>query len=233
MAGPATILRELHRLQRHLQDLQNEIDRGPRTLKAQEAKAAKQEESLKDANEAVKKLKVSIHEKEVSLKIKVDDIAKHQKQLNEITSKKEYDALQAEIASGKRACQKLEDDILDVMTEVEAKTARIPEIEKQAKQIKADVYRVVDDIQTRRNGLVDLVVEARKQLKEVEATLPQDVKAQYDRMVAVMGAQALASVHGRTCTACHTEITAQNYNELMQGRYVPCKSCGRLLYLPE
>jgi predicted CXXCH cytochrome family protein len=43
----------------------------------------------------------------------------------------------------------------------------------------------------------------------------------------------MAAVQGRTCSACHSEITAQNYNELLQELFVVCKSCDRILYLPE
>ena len=48
MVGPGATLRELHHLRRHARDLQAEIERGPRTLKAQQAKVVKQEELLRD-----------------------------------------------------------------------------------------------------------------------------------------------------------------------------------------
>src|SRR5262249_43482312 len=115
MPGPAAILRELHRLQRHVKDLQSEMERGPRTIKAQEKAVAKKEELLLEGHETLKRLKIATHEKEVSLKSKHQQIAKHEKQLNEATGKKEYDALQAEVTAEKQACRRLEDDILDTM----------------------------------------------------------------------------------------------------------------------
>ncbi|HEV3255602.1 MAG TPA: hypothetical protein VG013_01855 [Gemmataceae bacterium] len=233
MAGPGTILRELHRLRRHARDLQAEIERGPRTLKAQQAKVGKQEEWLRDGQEALKRLKVGMHEKEVSLKSKLQQIAKHEKQLNEATGKKEYDALQAEIASDKRAYQRLEDEILDIMAETETRTGQLPELERAVQRAKEEAAKVVEDIQARRNDLTERLNEVHKQLKEVETSLPADVKAQYDRMLSARGEDALSSVQGRTCTACYTDITAQNYNELLQGQFVLCKTCGRMLYLPE
>ena len=42
---------------------------------------------------------------------------------------------------------------------------------------------------------------------------------------------ALAGVEKRTCTACYTEMTAQNLHDLKQGGFVMCKSCGRALYM--
>ncbi len=48
-----------------------------------------------------------------------------------------------------------------------------------------------------------------------------------------MGPDGMAAVKNRSCAACSTEITAQSYNELLQEQFVACKSCGRILYLPE
>jgi len=233
MPGPGAIMRELHRLRRHATDLQNEIERGPRTLKSQQTKVSKQEELLRDGHDSLKRVKVGMHEKEVSLKTRLQQIAKHEKQLNEATGKKEYDALQAEISADKRACQRLEDEILDLMAEGETRTAQLPELERGVQRAREEAARVIEDVQTRRNELTDRLNEVHKQLKEVEASLPADVKAQYDRMLQARGEDALSSVQGRTCTACYTDITAQNYNELLQGQFVICKTCGRMLYLPE
>src|SRR5205807_1925742 len=97
MPGPAAILREIHRLRRHAEDLQKRIEQGPRLLRAQQANVSKQEEALRLAQDEIKKLKVTMHDKEVSLKTKNQNIVKHEKQLNQATSKKEYDALKSEI----------------------------------------------------------------------------------------------------------------------------------------
>src|SRR6266851_4381340 len=112
MSGPAVIFREIHRLRRHTQNLQEQLERIPRQLKVQQGKAGRQEEVLREAQEALKKLKVTVQTKEKTLKDRHGQIAKYQKQLNEVTSKKEYDALQVEIAGAKADCQRLEDEIL-------------------------------------------------------------------------------------------------------------------------
>ena len=43
MVSSASILREIHRLRRHAKNLQDEIERLPRLLRAQQVKAARQE----------------------------------------------------------------------------------------------------------------------------------------------------------------------------------------------
>ncbi len=233
MPGPAGILRELHRLRQHARDLQTEIDRGPRTLKAQEEKLGKQDQSVRDFQESIKKLKVAILQKESQLKAKQQQVAKHEKQRNEAREKKEYDALGVEIASDKKEVQKLEDEILQDMEEVEQRTAQLPEKEKEVQKAKQEVARVIDDIQTRRKSLTELLQKAHEQIAAEEAKLPEDIMPQYNRLVTARGADALSAVEGRTCTACYTDITAQNYNDLWQELFVVCKNCGRIQYLAE
>ena len=132
MAGPATpasTLREVHRLRRHAKELQDEIERAPRVLKARQTKITNEENALKEGQEELKRLKVSALEKESQLKGLQQNIAKHEKQKNEATSKKEYDGLGVEIASDKKKCQDLEDEILDALTKIDEQTARIPALE--------------------------------------------------------------------------------------------------------
>ncbi len=231
MSGPAVVFRELHRLRRFAHELQEQIDRQPRLQKAQQAKVARQEENYRQAQDAVKHLKVEIHGKEGALKSTHGQIAKYERQLNEAGAKKEYDALQHEIADAKTACQRLEEEIFAGMTEIEEKTARLPELDQAVKQAKEEYAKFESGMTERLAGFRAQLAETQAQLQAHEAELPVKLRGQYERFVAAQGHDALATVHGQTCAACYTEITAQQYNELQQELFVLCKSCGRILYL--
>jgi len=233
MSGPGPILRELHRLRRHAKNLHDEIERLPRQIKAQQGKVARQEEVLRQAQEALKKLKVATSEKEKSLKAKHQDIARYQKQRDEATGKKEYDALQHEIAAAQEMCRQLEDEILNSLMESDERTAQLPELEKALKQAKDELANFDQISAGRRAVLTEELQRTQQQIQEVEATLPDGTRQDYARMVAARNEDALAVVQDRNCTACYTGITAQQSNELVQGMFVVCKSCGRILYLPE
>jgi uncharacterized protein len=232
MSGPATILREIHRLRKNAHDLQSEIDRLPIKLRAQQAKITRQEAEAQESHDLLKKLKVAGHEKDSELKALQQLMAKHEKQLAEATTRKEYDALRVEIADDKKKIQAKEDQILENMGAVEEHSAKLPEAEKAVKQAKEEFKQHEKDAQARLANLREQLVQVQKQIKEVEATLPDDIRPQYERMVGSRGEDAMAAVENRTCMACYTEITAQAYNDLMLSQFVFCKSCGRALYLP-
>jgi len=233
MPAPAVIVRELHRLQRSAHDLREEMGRAPRQTELQQAKAEKQQARYHEEQEALKRLKVDTHKKETDLKSKQQLIEKHQIQLNQASSRKEYDALKTEIALELNQCKQIEDEILNMFEETDRLAAELPALAESVKAAREETARAVQEIEKRKGELGQRLTEVEKEIKEVEGQLPADVKTQYDRLIAYRGEDALAALNGRTCTACYTEITAQNYNDLRNGQFVICKSCGRILYLSE
>ena len=138
MAGPAVLIRESHRLRRFIRELQEQIERAPRVLKPQQAKVAHQETLLREAQETLKKVKISIHEKEVTFKATHTQLNKHNQQLQTSSGKKEYDALQLELKHEREQIAALEEEILNAMGETEERTAQLPELEANVKKAKQD-----------------------------------------------------------------------------------------------
>ena len=100
-------------------------------------------------------------------------------------------------------------------------------------QAKAEYADHEKSSQARLGDLKGQLVKVQQSIKAVENSLPADVRPAYERLVAARGEDAMAAVQNRTCMACYTEITAQAFNDLMLSQFVLCKSCGRVLYLPE
>src|SRR3954469_3256970 len=99
MAGTASILKELHRLRRHIKDLEAKIEQAPKQLAIHKKKLANQEEIFKQAQDHIKSLVLQTREKEGAIKSVQAQINKYLKQLDGAANKKEYDTLQSEITS--------------------------------------------------------------------------------------------------------------------------------------
>jgi predicted nucleic acid-binding Zn-ribbon protein len=231
MATPAEIFREIHRLRRYLKDLNTRHEQAPKLQKQQADKLARQEEGLKQAHDAIKHLKVHIHEKDVSIRTEQDIIRKYEKQLKEmITSKKEYDALTHEIAQAKATIGKLEDEALAMIGESEERAAKLPEIEATVKKAREDFAKFEQDQAESLRRYDEEKARSEAELKAAEASLAEDIRTPYLRLAAAKGADALASVQHGTCAACYTEVTPQMASDLRRGLYLVCKMCGRILY---
>jgi hypothetical protein len=77
------------------------------------------------------------------------------------------------------------------------------------------------------------LVRLEGELVQAEKALPADLKADYERVVRSKGADSLALSEDGVCTGCGQQITLNMQNELKLSMLIFCRSCGRLLYLPE
>jgi len=93
----ADTLRECHRLRKHIKNLQEEIDRGPRILKAIQARLDKEQLEHKDHYETITKLKLKQRDDEGTLKQTETRLKKLEEQLTGISVQKEFEAKRSEI----------------------------------------------------------------------------------------------------------------------------------------
>lgn len=227
------ILRDLHLALLKTRDLRSEIEQGPRKLRVHKAKVEQQKKKLEEEQAAIKQLKVRIHEKELNVKDNELKIAKHQSQMSQVTTNKEYQALKHEIESERMASKRIEDEILEIMLTLEARSKALPEFEKAVRQAEEEVARAEKELAGRIEEKKQMLKQAEADLAAAEAALPTGVVPIYKRMFASLGADALSPLNGRFCTGCNTEATSQQINELRANQVVTCKSCGRLLYWGE
>ena len=232
MGGPASLFREIHALRSYAHSLQEQLDRLPRQLKAQQARVTAAEAALKAAQERVRQLKVEATTKEKTFKSKGELLARYEEQLAGIQSKKEYDAKQLEIAFTKTEIAQLEDEILQAMSEGEAEAARLPQLEQALAKVRDEVSQFEAEMAPKKATWEAEFSSTQAKIKELEPNIPKNVRAAYERTVASMGHDGFAPVREQVCGGCRAEITAQMQNELEADLFVMCRSCGRILYLP-
>jgi predicted nucleic acid-binding Zn-ribbon protein len=233
MPGPASLFREIHRLRRFARDLQEQLDRIPKQRKVHQARIQKREDDLRTTRELIRKLELTAREKEKDHQGRQAQLRRYEEQINQVGSKKEYDALQLEIAHARTECNRLEDEALAALTEGDEKEQQVPALEKAVQEAKDELARFEAQVAPRRADLEAQLAQTHKELTAVEAEIPEDLLPQYKRTIASLGPDGMSAVKERTCTACYTEIIDQYQYDLEQDRFVVCSSCGRILYLPE
>lgn len=225
------LLREAHRLRRHLRELKAEIDLGPRVLKIQEQKLAAAKQAHADAHDRVQKLKLKIRDDEGTLKQVNGQLAKFEKQLNDAASPKEYEGKKSEIRQAQEKISALEEAILLGMEELEQKTAHLPTDDKVWADAQAEFEQFKVDAKERLERLVADQKASLTELAKVDAGLPPAVKPAYDRLVKAYGPDGMAALSGKVCGQCRVGISDQARNDITAGKFVCCSTCGRALYL--
>lgn len=232
MSETTASLQQLHRLLLKLRDVRDELDRGPRQIKARETLVKKAEDELTQRRAALTQTRAAADRKSLDLKSNEAKINSLQAKLNAATTNREFDIIRGQIDADRVANSVLEDEILEVLDNVDRLQAEIGAAERKLGDAKAELQKKTDEVAAARAGLEQQAAELEQQVARTDVFLTGDARLKYNRLVATYSADALAQVDGKICTSCYTSVTPQQKVLLNSGQIVFC-SCGRLLYVPE
>lgn len=149
-----------------------------------------------------------------------------------VTSPKDLESLQREIASLAKRQQDLEDVVLEIMERNEAATARVSELQDRV----ASVRTKADDASARRTSATgELDAETTRVTKErevVAGSVPDDLLKLYDKLRAQQGGVGAAKLFQRRCEGCRLELNITELNEIRaaaRDEVLRCENCRRIL----
>ncbi len=233
MTFSAASLRELHRIHRQLSDLRERLDRGPKQIKARQATIAAAEEKLAKTQAESKAGRIACDAQQLNLRSGEAKILELETKLNQAGTNREYQALRDQIAADKMANSVLADEILEAMEKVDGHKKFIGEAEQQVIKAKEELSKVQQTVRSQAESLLSDVHRLEEELRTAEAALPAEFREPYQRIVKAKGEDALAQVDAESCGGCHQQLTPNVLSQLASAKAVFCKTCGRLLYLPE
>jgi predicted nucleic acid-binding Zn-ribbon protein len=233
MALTAEALRELHRIHRQLAELRDRRERGPKQVAAREANLAKLTAALEQIRNTAKQTRLAVDRKQLDLKTGEQKIVDLRAKLNTAASNKEYQALLEQIAAAEMAGSVLSDEILEGLEKIDEIDRAVGEAAARCEGGRQEVTKTKDAMESSIAAIQTDIQRLETQLAHAEASLPPEVRADYERIVRSKGAEGLAEVEDGVCTGCGRQITLNMQNELKLSRMVFCKTCGCLLYPSE
>ncbi len=231
MSSMADGLRELHRLHLKLQSVLDQLDRGPRQIKARQKATQKKQELVVEHQELLKQLRLAADEKSLQLRSNETKIADLKAKLNSATSNREFDIIKSQIEADTMANSVLEDEILEALEKVDRTQKAIADAQAECDAALEQEKKVAADVAEREPQLRGQADAVRGELEVAERVIPASTMPNYRRLVQAHGAGALASVENKACTACFALLSPQQMIELRGESPVFCRTCGRLLYL--
>jgi uncharacterized protein len=240
MPAAAADLRELHTLHQRAKALRDRLTSGPKTVAARQAAMATRQAALDTARKALQDARVQLKKKEHTvqgLNARIDD---RKVKLNLVKKNEEYKAIQNEIALENSQVDKIEGAMLEEME-------RVDEMAKRVAAEEADLKKLGSEIEAIRQSVESQAADQRAQLAELEtavvdaeAIIPEDLRERYRRTIKQYGAEAMAPAEYdakaqlASCSGCFVSLTTQGLNELLNSIHITfCKTCGRILYLPD
>ncbi|MFE4650758.1 C4-type zinc ribbon domain-containing protein [Streptomyces sp. NBC_01724] len=149
-----------------------------------------------------------------------------------VTSPKDLESLQREIASLAKRQGDLEDVVLEVMERRESAQERVTELTARVSAVQAKV----DDATARRDAatqaLDDETATVTKEREVVAGSVPADLLKLYDRLRAQSGGVGAARLYQRRCEGCRLELNITEVNDVKAASpdtVLRCENCHRIL----
>jgi uncharacterized protein len=227
------VLRTLHRIHRQLTDLRERSDHGPKRVSATAANVAYREAELVKAQTELKKMRVASDQKQLQLKGGEEKVKDLQRKLNMAASNREYQALKDQIAADQMTNSVLADEILEALETIDQFHGKVAEMEANLTAARAKAAEVRKEVDEQEPLIRGDISRLETELKQTEASLPPDTFQLYQRIVRQKGEDALAAIENEYCGGCHQHVPLNVVAEVMLLHPMFCKTCGRLLYMPE
>ncbi|RLS34571.1 MAG: phospholipase [Planctomycetota bacterium] len=224
-------VRTLHRLHRQLEDLRGQLTAGPRAIDARTKLLDAASSKLATIQAEVKKAKMVADQKQLQLRSSETRLNDLDAKLNACKTNREYQILQDQIAADKMALKVLEDEILEALERVDSIRLTQPAAEAEVSAAEKVLADIKAKVSAEKAALESEVSRVSGDLERAEAELPPDSRDPYRRSVKSKGADGMAVVDGESCGGCYQQLTGNMVAELSMARVVPCRSCGRLLYM--
>jgi predicted nucleic acid-binding Zn-ribbon protein len=159
---------------------------------------------------------------------------KAERNMESISTQREYEALDKEIRDAAEKEQQFRKDL-------QREERILSEIEEQMKQSTALIEQQEADLEERRRGIEAEIAETRAQMevlanreKELTPGLDPEVLFKFERIIRNKMNRGIVPIRGGVCMGCHMILPAQFANTVRLGKEIVfCPYCSRILFYEE
>jgi uncharacterized protein len=157
-------------------------------------------------------------------------LKKYQGQLMQVKNQQQYAAAWKEIDATRKHVKELEESVLKNMTESDALQQQLDARKGGHEALQAKYDQAHSDWQ---HSLSDLRSEAeglKKRAAQIEATLPERLRNEFQKIYRQRQQIAVSRVNVDTCSTCRTRVRPQVAQQLKRGELIHCEGCHRILF---
>lgn len=234
MENQIKMLIELQGLDSEIFDRKRMLDGIPGRIKALDGELKSKSENLKNLEEESKRLQAKRKEKEIDLETKEQTIKKHQIQLYQVKTNKEYAALEKEIASTKADSSLLEEGIIGLLDQIDEVQKNISKEKENLEQEKKKTDAEKKEIEEERKRTETEFNDLSNRRKEFAVKIDNDILSKYERILYNKDGLAMVPIINEACGGCNMNLPPQVINEAKLKKDLTfCGNCARILYAEE
>ncbi len=230
----AELLRRLHNILSQKEELDSQLKRGPRQIKAGETMIANAQAAADEAKENLKKAKLASDEKQLQLKTREARIEELKAKLNMAASNREFDTFKEQIAADEQANAVQSDEILESFDRIDALQEKLDQANAELEKQQSDQAKRIKEVEQRLETVRENAKHVDEQLAQAESEIPSQAKANYLRLTQSKGEEALAPLENNdSCGGCNQILTTHVFDQLRRSIMVNCPNCNAFLYIAE
>jgi len=208
-----------------LSELPREIEEIDSIIQARKHSLEVADEELADLNGRKEPLEVELKENQSIL-----DAA--DARIKKIKTNKEFLALQREIDIAKKRKSDLEEQILQIMEKIEARTKERERISKSFESDRVVLDEKKEVLLNKQRDLQAIIDKLKGQLDDLRVKVDRALLSRYDRIKEKRNGLVVVECVDGVCMGCHIHIQPQLYNDLVKGeKMISCPACQRILYI--
>ncbi|WP_020613656.1 zinc ribbon domain-containing protein [Sediminispirochaeta bajacaliforniensis] len=215
-------------------EIEQEIRDIPKVLNTKTELLNRLKKSYVEKNGQVEETKEQIRR----LRIRLDD-AEHQregyeKQMDQISTQREYEALDKEIKDATEKEQHLRKEILRQEKELEELSYSLEQEESMIRQQEEELHAEQERIELESEDKRILLRELEKEEQEISPGLDEEILFKFERIIRSKAGLGIVPVKDSVCTGCHMMLPAQFENDVRSGENILfCPYCSRILFYEE
>lgn len=160
------------------------------------------------------------------------NITRSEANLKGITTQKEYQAVNKEIASAKKLIVELEEQILQKITRGDELKEELASMEENAATLEQNIAGQKAEVSARIDAEELTAAADAKTRDEILKSIPAGLLKRYEKLRGARRGIAVVEARDGGCLGCNMHIPPQMYNNLFRGEeLITCPHCQRILVL--
>ena len=228
-----SVVRNLHQHLVQIADMKNQIERGPRQVKAAILQVETAKDALQKCKESIKQKKMDADRKQLQLREREAKVHDWEGKMNAAKNNREFQAIKEQIAADTQANSVLSDEILEILEEIDSLQINFKGFDEKLKLTEAEKVKTESTVAQKLAVLNQDLERVEGSLAGLEKQLTPEFLVQYKRLVSNRSEDSMAPLDDVSCGGCYTSLPPKILDSLRKEQAISCPSCGRLLYRPE
>ncbi len=207
------------------------VDAVPARLEAIDQQIQSTTSAVHQAKEKLAANQKKRRDLEGEVKVIREGIAKYRRQLNDVKSNKEYDAINKEISETQSRIDGLEESILNEMIAADDIEKEIKAVQKRQLDEEGHLKKDKEAVTADKADLEKLKSAVESERAALQPTIPAEQLRLYERIHKKMGGTAMSRISDDFCSICMMRVRPQLLDEIIARKaIITCEACGRILF---